>query len=200
MNALSRLVELARERGPRGLWFATLAELGYRRVVVRECVLDADIPHVPARVPLTFEQLTTSQLDEYNEFCSPANPDAAVRQLEAGHRCFIARHNGAIVCACWAATGHAWSEYLSRPIALAPDAAYLYDLYTRPDFRELGIAAATRAEIYRASRAEGIRRVMSYVIPESRRSMSRHFRTVGTIGCLRIAGFRYDFARTVSGL
>jgi len=194
---LHRLRDIAGDAGPRGLWFAALAEMGYRRVLVREFVFTWDIPDVALRVPVTFEQLSAAQVDEYNAFRGAADPQSAARRLEDGHQCFVARHDNQIVSACWAATGTAWSSYLGSPIALAPGDVYLYGVYTRPDMRGRGIAAAVHGEIYRVCRAQGRRRALGYLVPENRRSMSRHFglRTVGRIASIRIGPFRRDFVQ-----
>ena len=194
-SLLARVARTTRERGLRGTWFTALAEMGYRRVLVREFRFDWDIPDVQLRVPVTFEQLSAAQVGEYNAFRAPSDPQSAARRFQDGHRCFVARHEGQIVSACWAATGKAWSAYLGSPIALAPGDVYLYGVYTRPDMQGNGIAAAVHAEIYRVCRAQGHRRALGYIVPENRRSMSRHFglRTIGRIACLRIGPFRREF-------
>jgi GNAT superfamily N-acetyltransferase len=196
-NPLQGLGELARERGVRGIWFAAFARLGYRRVIVREFTLDHDVAEVTTGVPVTVEQLQENQADEFNVFRAPADRQAAARQLADGHRCFVARHDGVIVSACWVATGQYWNAYLSRMIPLAPDEFYLYGLYTRPDFRGQGLTDAIRREIFRFHRSRGFQRVVTHVIPENRRALSRAFgfRTTGVIGCLRIGRLRRDFMR-----
>jgi GNAT superfamily N-acetyltransferase len=192
-----RLREIAGDAGPRGLWFAALGEIGYRRVLVREFVFSWDLPDVALRVPVTFGQLSAADVAEYNAFRLPADPQSAARRLHDGHQCFVARHDGQIVSACWVATGTAWSSYLASPIALAPGDVYLYGVYTRPDLRGKGLAAAVHAEIYRVCRAQGHRRALGYLVPENRRSMSRHFglRTIGRIASIRIGPFRRDFVQ-----
>jgi ribosomal protein S18 acetylase RimI-like enzyme len=193
---LEGIREMARDQGVRGLWFATMAKLGYRRVLMREYVLAEGIAEVTPGVPVVIEQLQRDQVDEFNAFRAPADPQSAAQRLASGHRCFVARYEGTIVCSGWVATGHAWSEYLSATISIAPDDFYMYGVYTRPEFRGKGIAEALRAETCRFYRSQGFRRVVTYVVPENRRALSRlGFHTIGIVGCIRIGSFRRDFVR-----
>jgi GNAT superfamily N-acetyltransferase len=198
---LTRLATIGRERGVRAVWFVVIAELGYRRMLVREVALDSPIPDITPSLPVTFDQLRPDQIEEYKALRKGEKPHLAETRLADGHRCFVARHADAIVCVCWAATGRAWSEYLSAPIPLAPGEAYLYDMFTRVDVRGKGVAEALRAEMCRWYRDRGFRRVLSYMVPENPRAMARRveFRNIGRIGRIRVAGFRYDFIRMAPG-
>src|SRR5689334_15919366 len=73
------------------LWFKSLGQIGYRRACVREFLLDQPFTPPPARIPLEFDLLDSATIDEYNAFRRGVDRDAARRQLEAGHRCFLAR-------------------------------------------------------------------------------------------------------------
>jgi SAM-dependent methyltransferase len=75
----------------------------------------------------------------------------------------------------------------------APDAAYFYDGYTRPDARRRGIDAVVRAVIFEALRARGRHRVYSYVRddnPVGLRAAGRCQRALGTVRAVRVLGSR----------
>lgn len=186
----------------RTLWFHGLAYLGYRRVAVREFLLNEPSPVVATKTPLTITLLDETQVNEYNAFRRPRDPNSAHKRLAAGDKCFIARRDAKIVGACWSATGRAWSAYLARWIALAPDEAYAYDSFTAPEWRGQGIFPALTREMHEFYRASGIRRIIRFTVPENRASMSSAigYRTVGMMGWVRVGPFRRDFHRMHDGM
>src|SRR5688572_20056237 len=185
----------------RKLWFDGVAYLGYRRVAVREHLLAAPEPIAVTRVPVDMGFLGESQVDEYNAFRHPRDVASAARRLAAGQICFIARHQGSIVGACWTATDKAWSEYLSRWITLAPDDAYAYDAFTAPQYRGQGVLPALTRSMHDFYRVAGKRRMIGFTVPENTASMSSAigYQTVGTIGTVRFGPFRHDFKRMNEG-
>src|SRR5262245_49864873 len=110
---LEGIREMARDQGVRGLWFATMAKLGYRRVLMREYVLAEGIAEVTPGVPVVIEPLQRDQVDEFNAFRAPADPQSAAQRLAGGHRCFVARYDATIVCSGRRSTGHSRWECLS---------------------------------------------------------------------------------------
>jgi SAM-dependent methyltransferase len=200
-NVLNRAVAILRTEGVPSLWFKTLGELGYRRALLRECVLDEDLPEVTPRIPLTIELLANDQVEEYNAARRPADCTAAARRLAAGDRCFVARHEGRIVGTRWAATGTAWSAYLSRRLALAVDEVYMYDGFTAPDLRGRRIYSALACEMFRYYRRAGSRRALILVVPErGLEHVPPGYRTIGTLGYVKLGKWRYNFCRMQPGL
>ena len=192
--------EITHEAGLRALWFAALGELCYRRVVVRELLLDGSAAPGRAGISVDIDLLDASQLDEYNTFRRTSDPNAVARRMEAGHKCFVARHGGEIVCACWGATENAWSGYLSRPIPLASDEAYLYDLYTAPQRRGLGIRGVITRAMHDFYKAEGKRRLLGFTVPENVAAMvGSTFRQIGVTGYFGVGRLRFNFCRMDPG-
>lgn len=186
--------------GIRALWFAALGELCYRRVVVRELLLDGSAAQVRAGISLDIGLLDASQVDEYNTFRRTTNPGAVARRIEIGHKCFVARHGGEIVSVSWGATKNAWSAYLSAPIPLATDEAYAYDLYTAPEWRSLGIRGVITRAMHDFYRAEGKRRLLGFTVPENFASMAgSKFRRIGITGHFGVRRFRLNFCRMDPG-
>lgn len=185
----------------RGLWFAVLSELGYRRLAIRECILDKPFPGNGARVPVALELLDDTRIDEYNAFRSDVDPDSARRRLAAGDKCFVARRDGSIVSALWVATAHARCDYLSRGIPLADDEAYMYDVFTAPEWRGKGVFPALTSEMHRFYQKSGKRRSICFTVPENKPAMIANtgYRKIGIIGYVGIGGLRHHFCRLDRG-
>lgn len=200
-SAWRRASELARDGGVSAIWFTALGELCYRRVEIREFVLDeaGDNDRNPAK--FSIDQLSVADIDQYNTFRKPSDPDSAQRRIRAGHRCFIARHADTIVCASWGATSNARSGYLSAPIELSSDEAYAYDLFTAPEWRRKGLAIAVTNALHNFYRAEEKRRVLRFIVPEKYAAMTGTlgYHSIGRMGFLGIGRFRMTFCRMNAG-
>lgn len=201
MKIPRRAVAIAHYTGMRGLWFAVLGELGYRRVAIRECILDKPFPEHGARIPVALELLDDTRIDEYNTFRREADPDSARRRLAAGDKCFVARHGGSIVSALWAATGRAQCDYLSRGIPIGDDEAYMYDAFTAPQWRGQGLFPALTSEMHRYYRTAGKRRSICFTGPENIPAMTANtgYRRIGIIGYVGIRSIRHHFRRVDCG-
>jgi SAM-dependent methyltransferase len=187
--------------GIKDLWFKAVGEIGYRRALVRECLLDQPFAPVPARIPLEFGLLDAAAIDEYNAFRRGVDPNAARRQLEAGHRCFLARSDGRIVGSCWSANQNAWSMYLSREIPLAADEVYTYDAFTAPDARGKGVLPALVAHMHGVHRTMRMRREIGLTVPENYASMASNigYKTAGMMGYAGVGPLRREFCRMLPG-
>jgi GNAT superfamily N-acetyltransferase len=200
-SAWRRASELAREGGVRAIWFTALGELCYRRVEIREYLLDKADDNDLDSAKLSIGQLRAADIEQYNAFREPSGPDSAQRRLLAGHHCFIARHKDKIVCASWGATRNATIWYLSAPIELTSDEAYAYDLFTAPEWRQKGIAAAVTRELHNFYRAAGKRRVLRVIVPENHAATTGTlgYHSIGTMGFFGIGRFRLNFCRMKAG-
>src|SRR5271154_723922 len=124
-NVARRATEILRSEGARVLWFRILGETVYRRMILFERRLDAPIVAASPAVPLEISQLQPGDVDEYVAF-RPGAVAAEIRsRLERGHQCFVARRQGALANAIWAAAGTAYIRYLDCEIRIAPDEAYI---------------------------------------------------------------------------
>ena len=192
-----RALEILRREGMRALWFRGLGQTMYRRAVVLVLPLDQPVVRATARADVVVERLTQADVDEYATFRPDTAASEAHRRLAAGHLCFVARHDGRIVHACWAATGSAWVEYLRRDLVLPERAVYHYDSYTTPAFRGRNISAVRVSEAARHFRASGYDRVIAIVVPENRTAFrpleKAGYRRVGTIGYVGLGRWRCHF-------
>jgi SAM-dependent methyltransferase len=171
----------------------------YRRVVLMERLLGEPIAELTARFPVAIDLLKETEVDEYTSFRPDADPLEICRRLEAGQWCFVARHEGRIVHACWAATGRAWIDYLGCAITLAPDEVYQYDSFTAPDVRGRNLAAVRVIVAARYFRQANYRRLVAVVVPENtlafRPLEKAGYRPFGVMGYVKISRWRWNFCR-----
>jgi len=198
-RALRRAVQVLREEGVGSLWFKALGETVYRRAVVLERSLDEPTPQVAACLPVAFGRLQETEVDEYAAFRPETDPAEVRRRLQAGQMCFVARHEGKIIHACWVATGRARIDYLAREIALAPDEVYVYESFTAPDFRGQNVAAARSAYMRPVLRQAGYHRAVAVVVPENQVAFrpieKAGYHRVGLLRTVWLGPWRRDFGR-----
>ena len=197
--ALERAIEVLRQEGLRSLWFKILGDTVYRRLLLLERPLQDPIPEVTARVPVEISLLQKTQIAEYLEFRAEANESEVQSQLDAGHWCFVARYQGRIVSARWATAGRVWIDYLSSEFRLAADEVYIYDAFTRPDFRGQAISPVTSAEMLRYFRIAGYRHTVATISPENQANLravaKTGYRPYGLIGYIKIGPWKRHFHR-----
>ena len=121
------------------------------------------------------------------------------RRLDRGERATAARHDGRLVATRWVATGSVRIPYLARSLDLADGDVFVYEAYTAPDYRRLGIAHAVESRLTLLLREEGHRRILRTVLPENAPGVEMHTslgnRPIGTIGYVKIGPWRHDFLR-----
>jgi SAM-dependent methyltransferase/RimJ/RimL family protein N-acetyltransferase len=178
----------------RALGFAILGRTVYRRLVVLERSLDADVPQLGAQIPVTIDVLRPSEAAEYVRFHPTLTLAEVQRRLAAGHWCFVVRHAGAMVHAGWAVAGRAWIDYLDCELPLRAGEVYQYGSYTTPAYRGRDLAGARVAMMARWLHARGYRRVLAGVLPENwtafRPLEKVGYRPVGWIGVVRFGWWR----------
>lgn len=196
-TAPKHAIGVLRKEGIRSLFFRILGRTLYRRLLLIEHALDKPVPEVTARVPVIIAVLKEDEVDEYVAFRNEADPSEIRLRLKAGQWCFVARHEGRIVHACWTAANTGWIEYLGLDIRLAQDELYSYDAFTSPRYRGMLISHARRAHMLRHFRDGGYRRVLSAIHPENRKAFraleKSPYREVGRIGWVKIGPLRQDF-------
>lgn len=198
-QSAQRAYEILHQQGLWVLWLKLLGELGYRRVVLLERPVDGRAAFPASRLPVTVSLLCDNEVEEYAAFYPGADPAEIRRRFGAGHRCFAVRYRGRLVHTGWVATGRVWIEYLRRHWDLAPEEAYVYELFTAPPYRNLRVGAVRATEETRVLAGEGYRRVTAVVWPEDGAAV-RHaaiggFRPVGVIGYIKLWRWRHDFTK-----
>jgi ribosomal protein S18 acetylase RimI-like enzyme len=181
------------------LWYRFLGESIYRRVFLFERPLSSSLNDSETGIPVAVASLTASEIGDYCVFRPEDDPaDVAIR-MELGHRCFVARHAGAIVSGCWVGIGRVNVPYLNGEILLGNRDIYLYGLYTSPEFRNLNLSMALTKVYVEYFQASGYTRAISVVMPENPAGMraveKRGKRRAGEIGYIKLGPWRHDFCR-----
>jgi len=187
------------------LWFGGLARARiYRRLILRERLLNGPSPDVFVRVQVGVSLLAPATIDAYMAF----RPDQSIaeirRRFDDGQRCFAVWHERRIIHAAWAATGRARIDYLSTEITLAPDEVWVYEVFTAPAFRGMGASPARMIEMMRYFRERGYGRLLGAILPENRSSLRLGekvgwTRSIGVIGYLGLGPWRHVFRRIERG-
>jgi GNAT superfamily N-acetyltransferase len=141
-----------------------LPVLGYHRLVFFEASLRPPLPTPPSSVPLEFDFLGREGLDELVAFRPRVEPAELERRFDLGERCFVARTEGRIVCACWAHRRNRKFREISYELVVSEDAVYVFDAFTSPTMRGKRIASVVRSELNNRLAAEGYARSLSYVL------------------------------------
>jgi hypothetical protein len=194
---IARGWDVLRREGLSSFWVKLLAATVFRQLILVERPLDEPVPEVKAAADVEVAILDASEIAEYRRF-RPDTPEAEIRaRLDAGQRCFAARHAGRIVSARWAAVDRVWIDYLSCELALAPGEGYPYDLYTAPEFRGHAFSPATSAAMLRHFQGAGFRRMVGTVLPGNeasfRASAKTGYRPCGRIGCVGMGPWIWRF-------
>ena len=198
-RAVARAWSVLRDEGPRIFGLKLASALGYRKLLLLGRPLSEPVPPVAPRVPVRVELLPAAATDEYLAFRPDARRDRILRRWEAGNLCFVARHEGRIVACGWGTAAAAWTDYLHCAIELAPGDAYLYDGYTRPEWRGRGIFQALCAEELRALQRAGHRRAIRATAVHNTVAMHVHarsgFRLIGSIVRYRLGPWQWIVRR-----
>lgn len=207
-NVVERAIKVLREEGIKSFFFKTLSGIGcYRRSLLLERSLNEPIPEIKPQVQVTIDLLKKTEAHEYIAFRSKENlseeednPSLIVDRLNYNNWCFVARHEGEMISTSWAIIQRARIPSLFCEIQMANDEIYIYDSFTRPDFRGKSILPAIRAEMMRYFRAAGYRRMISQISPENKASL-RAVQKVGTrpfgiMGFVKIGPWIWKFSRT----
>jgi len=203
-SAVRRAAEILQSEGPGALWFRILGETVYRRMVLFERYLEEPIEEVACDAAVTISQLEMGELNEYAAFRPSADAAETRSRLEQGHQCWVARQQGALVHAIWAATGSAWIRYLDCEIRLAPDEVYIYESYTLPALRRLNINAVRSRAMTHYFRERSFFRLLALVMPENpagiRATIGAGYHHAGVIALVKIGPWRRVCPRIAAGV
>ena len=193
----SRAGDVLRQDGPRQFWFRALGELGYRRQLVTELLLPAQVTEVAQPPEAEARFLGEADLDAYATLHGTSGE--ASERFARGERCFGIWLAGRLVSTRWLATGTVRLGYLGREVALAHGDVHIYETYTEPGHRGRGISGIAGAIVPAALAAEGARRIVGVLEPENttgiRANEKAGYRIVGKIGYVRLGPWRRDFGR-----
>jgi len=101
----------------------------------------------------------------------------AGERFGAGHLCFIAEKNGGIVNYTWVAFHEAYIDEIERKIRMNHDSAYVYDEYTDPEYRGMGILPAVLMSTLDYLFQNGIKEIYELVGSNNFPSLRSHQKT-----------------------
>jgi len=118
----------------------------------------------------------------------------AEERLRAGHLCFIAEKNGDIVNYKWVSFNETYVPELERTIRTDSDSAYIYDAYTVPECRGLGISGKVSARIFEYLFQNGIKKTYHLIshnnFPSLRYAEKTGLRNMGEVTLTRLFNSR----------
>lgn len=149
----------------------------YRRVVYGYRSTDLPVPELGEGLEIT--ELDQASLSAYRSFRPDQSGGQAERRLESGHRCLLTWVEGRIVDAAWLTRGTTFVPYLRARLALEETDLYVFDSYTDPEHRGVGLYQAKNAYVYRLAAREGFRRVVAVIAAENRAPLLLNRRSGG---------------------
>ena len=119
----------------------------------------------------------------------------AKERFKAGHICFGARLNGEYVHLKWIAFNESYLEEIDRKIRISSDSAYMYDSYTIPNYRGLGISSKVMEKTIQHLSKIGIKKIYAGVRPNNfpmlRVKQKEKARKIGAITYTKIFNLRF---------
>ncbi len=121
-----------------------------------------------------------------------------LQYLEAGQRCWVAKHEDQVICCSWRATGHYRDYYFKRRFDLADNEEYLLGGWTSPAFRGMGIFPhVIAAAWHERSKSHPDWRAITFIRPNNRASLQTAHKmglsVVGRVGFIEVFGIRFHF-------
>lgn len=157
---------IRRDLGWRVLFWRLLGAIGLRRVVLfRRGIEAVAAQRRPVHASVEFDRLPREKLDRFHELRPGSDRFELESRFDRGDECHVARVEGRIVSARWSSTREIRIDYLGYRQALASGQAYLYDAYTGPEYRKLGIAGGLTRHVLSLLHERGVREMLSAADP-----------------------------------
>jgi GNAT superfamily N-acetyltransferase len=148
-------------------------------------------------------RLEAQAADEYLAFRPDTPRPKITERWRAGDTCFVVWHEGRIIAACWTSGRRAWSEFLGCEISLAPGDVYLYDAFTLPAHRGLGVAPVLCGHQLRDLHGQGYRRALRGTTPENQPALRAHgktgFHPIAMLVSVRIGPWHKHYRQLLDG-
>lgn len=197
----ARALAAFREEGISGVRLRALDATLYRRLLISARALrDEDAAGAaPAPAALEMSFLDPGELGDYGEFRPEVSPGETRRRLDQGHRCVVARRDGAIVHARWISPERLESSYLGLSFDLPAGSVYIHDTFTAKGARRQGISLVVAPWYRRVLRGEGMQVMLGSTWPGNApaREMLRASdqELIGSIGAIRLGSARIPVTR-----
>jgi GNAT superfamily N-acetyltransferase len=187
-----------RSEGLRTLYFTILGETVYRRLLLFEAPTGDRLRPAPGLESLEFAYLSAGEVGQ--DPLPGQSGEIVAHRLRRGDRCLCARRAGRLVAYRWIGLGETLVEYLGCTLRLAEGVAYVYDAYTVPEARGLGLSAVLWARYTERLAEEGCHTTLAAILPENRAARRAAaklpFRRVGRVWYVQLGPWRRYFLRS----
>ncbi len=198
---VERAVLAFRTEGPSGVWQRVWNRLSkkpvYRRLLVLRGPLRDDLPVIKPKVPVTFEELRSSDFGELIALRPYLTEEVIRLRFEAGHRFYVAKLNGKIVHTHLVAVNRAYIGYLEIAFPLSPREVYFGEAYTRPEYRRNSIYLACHSFVSKKMCQLGYQNAVGFVHHDNRPALGVPYKMGdqirGHIGFIEVFGIRRYF-------
>jgi hypothetical protein len=175
----------------------------YRRMVVVTKHVGPDVPIRHADIDAVVEVLEESHLAAYREFKPWVTRAEIERRLADGHLCMAAWYEGKIVHAAWAAEERAHIPYVHSDILLEPHEFYIYDSYTRPEYRRSNLVMARSSIMHAHFAGRGFTQGYGAIARMNKAGLSivapGGYHPIGMYFCARLGPFHRTWASQTGG-
>lgn len=173
-----------------------LAREQYRRFFVREkiFVFEKSLP-APLEIETKVEaDVRLAQSGDISKLAEKFGGRAIREGTKKGHLCFIADIDGEIAHYKWVAFDEAYVSELKRNIRFDSNSAYIYSVYTVPEYRGFGLDPTVTTKVFDYLYEKGIEKVYILVshdnLPSLRVMQKVGYRKIGEIGFNQVLGSR----------
>ncbi|MEM2143833.1 MAG: GNAT family N-acetyltransferase [Candidatus Jordarchaeaceae archaeon] len=162
-----------------------------RKVFFFEKLLPDPCFRTDSRLDITVKILRSDEFLKISKKFENFSELEAKRRLRAGHISFGAKLSGEFIHLTWISFDEAYVGSLERKIRVYPNSAYIYDTYTIPEYRGLGIAPKVMHEalhyLYKTKKIRTAYMAISQDnFPSLRTAQKETFRKIGAITYTRI--------------
>lgn len=207
MKGFTRLLELLEDWNAlfkRDGWQKTLptvmkeiAHLPYlhlRFAVLARSLLEP-LPDLPAKIPIEIREFQLSDAPLISQIDRPSQAKLCIQRFQRGHYGFVAFHNGQLVSYGWGCPEFA-PDLERVQFEMARGDILCVDVYTAPQFRNLGLQTAMTLDRFRVFRDLGYQRAIAYIEVHNLPSLAVwrkvNSQVIGYFDYLRIGPWRWS--------
>jgi ribosomal protein S18 acetylase RimI-like enzyme len=156
-----KVLTRVRARGPREV--AALGFVRFKEALSSERVLIFFARDAAGEMweneDLELIEATAADADRYARWIGTDSPTTFRARLSERTRCYLVVWDGRVVHATWMTIAAAWTREVRRYFRLLPGEAYVYESFTRPEVRGMGVYPWALTHIAVRLAGAGIRRV-----------------------------------------
>jgi GNAT superfamily N-acetyltransferase len=145
--------------------------LNWGRLNLFSFPLSNQIPAIKGGEDTEFNLIDKKSSEKAEGLNSLMGREAVNTRLNQGEICGTAWFNSEIVSYCWVAFRQAEVGEINRIISLRDNELYLYDAFTRPEYRGKGFFPALLAAVLRFARSQGYTRALIFSLRDNRSSV-----------------------------